>query len=412
MKFTVFYAWQSDVDSGINRFFIEKALKDALERIDSDDSTPASPIPDKDTENVPGIPHIAEVIFKKISQCGIFVADLTFIGAAQDSGKRIPNPNVLLELGIALATVGWERIILVTNTAFGSPEDGPFDLQHRRWPIRYTLEDRQDDSKVDERNRLSKELESAIRLIIHTGVLKSTSQSDQERITAERERIHQEIKAGEFAELNAEQGAVTLSILPVSPQQLADEIFQNESLLSDFMPIWTSGWDWEYRGTAFRTYSSREYRQSVTEVRRHGTIVAVSNRLQAAGSRAFGNDPDVNVIPLWSIEGVLLDRIILYLNLLRKGGIEGPFFIDLALLSLPPTMVEMRPQDYSSGDSRVFRDRDIVPDLVFLDKVDAAYDIVCVASFLKPAFDFMWREFDFRRSPRYTKDGIWIDTRT
>jgi hypothetical protein len=409
MNFTVFYAWQSDVDHRINRSFIEKALKDALKRIDSDISIEASPRLDKDTVDVPGIPNIAEIIFEKIRQCGIFVADLTFIGATAESGELIPNPNVLLEVGIALATVGWQRIIQVTNTAFGQPQDLPFDLQHRRWPIRYACNDRQKTSKGEIRKKLSQDLEREIRLIIKSGVLTSTSQSERQRFTEERDRIHQEIKAGEFAELDAERGAVTLTIFPVSLQQLTDEIFQDENLVAKFKPIWTSGWDWEYIGNGFRTYSSREDRESVTEVRRDGTIIAANNRLQAAGGRAFESDTNVHVIPLWSIEGVLLDRITLYLNLLQKVRIEGPFFIDIALLSLAPTMVEMRPRDYSSGDSRVFTDRDIVPDLAFLDKADAEYDIASVASFLKPALDFMWRNFNFRGSPRYTKVGTWIE---
>lgn len=410
MNFTVFYAWQSDIESGINRSFIEKALKGALKRIDSDISIQASPRLDKDTAEVPGTPNIADIIFEKILQCGIFVADLTFIGAAAGSGKLIPNPNVLLEVGIALATVGWQRIILVTNTAFGLPQDLPFDLQHRRWPISYAIEDRKDTSKNETGKRLSADLERAIRLIIQTGALQSVDESAQERIALERMRTHERIKKGEFAGLKMEQGAVFLGIFPVNPRESMDQILQDENLLHEYRPIWTSGWNWEYGGTAFRTFSGSGDREAVTEIRRDGTIIAANNRLQTAGGRAFGNDPDVSVIPLWSIEGVLVDRITLYLNLLRKVGIVGPFLVDISLLGLAPTMVEMRPQCYSSGNSRVFRDRDIVPDLVLLDKAASEYDILPVASFMKPSFDFMWREFNFRCSPSYTKDGIWINS--
>lgn len=42
------------------------------------------------------------------------------------------NPNVLVELGFAAARLGWDRILLVQNTHYGTPEDLPFDLRGRR----------------------------------------------------------------------------------------------------------------------------------------------------------------------------------------------------------------------------------------------------------------------------------------
>ena len=42
------------------------------------------------------------------------------------------NPNVLLELGYALAVLGTERIVMVFNEAFGSTRDLPFDLGSKR----------------------------------------------------------------------------------------------------------------------------------------------------------------------------------------------------------------------------------------------------------------------------------------
>jgi hypothetical protein len=47
------------------------------------------------------------------------VADVTFIGTCGE--KRIPNPNVMIELGYALRAVSSSRVILLMNTAFGGP---------------------------------------------------------------------------------------------------------------------------------------------------------------------------------------------------------------------------------------------------------------------------------------------------
>ena len=66
----------------------------------------------------------------------MFVADLTFIGKtaqadANKPDKLLPNPNVLLELGYATAKIGWERVVLVLNTAYGDPDNPMFDLKQQ-----------------------------------------------------------------------------------------------------------------------------------------------------------------------------------------------------------------------------------------------------------------------------------------
>jgi hypothetical protein len=45
----------------------------------------------------------------------------------------------MIELGYAARAIGWERIICVMNTGYGhSPEELPFDLRARRFPICYS----------------------------------------------------------------------------------------------------------------------------------------------------------------------------------------------------------------------------------------------------------------------------------
>src|SRR5689334_11508900 len=60
---TVFYSWQSDTASNINRNFIEKALKAALKAIATEAELTARPELDKDTQGVTGSPAVAETIF-------------------------------------------------------------------------------------------------------------------------------------------------------------------------------------------------------------------------------------------------------------------------------------------------------------------------------------------------------------
>lgn len=146
MSDTVFFSWQSNSPAKTNRSFIEDALKKAIRDLGKrDDELVKAPRPiklDKDTSGVPGSPAIVDTIFTKIAECGVFVPDLTFVGKT-DEDRPIANPNVLIEYGWALAQVSDERIVAVMNSAFGEPDKDtmPFNIAHKRWPIRYHLEE-------------------------------------------------------------------------------------------------------------------------------------------------------------------------------------------------------------------------------------------------------------------------------
>ena len=160
MPDTIFYSWQSDRPNRTNRSFIEDALAQAIRRLDkTDDELYAPPrdlILDKDTKGVPGSPPVADTIFHKIEDCAVFVPDLTFCGLT-DGERPIPNANVLIEHGWALAKLGRERIVAVMNDAYGEPTETslPFHLRHTRWPHRFTLGP---DDDTAERSRVRQEL--------------------------------------------------------------------------------------------------------------------------------------------------------------------------------------------------------------------------------------------------------------
>ena len=133
MRITVFYAWQSDSPREANQDFIEAALRSAVTRVAADGATVVTPEVDRDTINVPGAPGIAATILQKINACSIFVGDVSVTYHRREGKPRLsPNPNVLLELGYALPRLGWERVILVQNSALGGPDELPFDLRGNR----------------------------------------------------------------------------------------------------------------------------------------------------------------------------------------------------------------------------------------------------------------------------------------
>ena len=163
----IFYSWQSDAPNSINRTFIGRALEDAAKNLNRSEGSDVEDVVrlDQDTQDVPGSPAIVDTILAKIAACDVFVPDVTFMPA---SGERhTPNPNVMIEYGYALKTLGPERIVAVMNTHFGEPTELPFDMRHRRFPLSYHLApDADGETRRRVRERLSAEVSSAIAAVL------------------------------------------------------------------------------------------------------------------------------------------------------------------------------------------------------------------------------------------------------
>jgi len=152
MKYVIFYSWQSDLPNNTNRGFIESVIEKAIKNTNSADRYDLEPTIDRDTKDVPGAPNITQTLIEKIKTCDAFVADISIVTGRLSTDERpSPNPNVLLELGYAIALLGWEKIVLFYNEAYGEGEDLPFDIrQHRR--INYRL------NKGDEKRSVKDDL--------------------------------------------------------------------------------------------------------------------------------------------------------------------------------------------------------------------------------------------------------------
>ena len=124
MKVSIFYSWQSDLPSKTNRSFIEDAIKKALKSINIDNRIVACI--DRDTKDELGSPDIRDSIFSKINHSKFFVCDISL------NENGVPNPNVLIELGYAIKTLGWSKIICLFNNQTGEIERLPFDINHNR----------------------------------------------------------------------------------------------------------------------------------------------------------------------------------------------------------------------------------------------------------------------------------------
>ncbi len=200
-EFRVFYSWQSDLPNSTNRAFIEKALEKAAKSIGTDASVEVEPVIDRDTAGVPGTPDIAHAILEKIDASDVFACDVSIINAGQES-RPTPNPNVLIELGYAFKSLGPSRILLIMNTAFGGPELLPFDLRMKR-VARYDATE-QDPDKSKERQRLSGELETALKTIITNAgqtATRTIPSGDKKSLKAECEQVLQRGDPQEWRDL-------------------------------------------------------------------------------------------------------------------------------------------------------------------------------------------------------------------
>ena len=180
-EFSVFYSWQSDLPKKINNYFILNSIRKACSALKKDVEIKVDPRVDKDTLNVPGSPDIVDVIFKKISLSNIFICDVTPIYKNRlkknRKGKNSPNANVLIELGYAVKTMGWNRIICICNEAYGKVVILPFNISQNRISV-YSLDKNGDKRLVQE--KLSVLLVTAIKSIVihYEKILKESRKDD------------------------------------------------------------------------------------------------------------------------------------------------------------------------------------------------------------------------------------------
>lgn len=96
----------------------------------------------------------------------IFVADVTIINGDY-LGRKTPNPNVLIELGYAIKSLDWNRIILLYNEDYGSIEEIPFDINHQRM-TKYSL---RGETKADIKKRVINNFAATIEILKNQGLL-------------------------------------------------------------------------------------------------------------------------------------------------------------------------------------------------------------------------------------------------
>lgn len=207
--FKIFYSWQSDLPSSKTRAFIRSCINEAIDLAKDVEAIEAER--DEATLRTTGSPDIVQTLFSKIDECDYFVADVSLC-FTEDSKreKRSPNPNVMLELGYAVKTLSWNRVLCVCNTDYGN--SFPFDFHNNR-RTSFALEGK---DKSAEKYRVVKRLFEDIR-DLRNAPLRSRSG----------------IATHILGSYDLEQKKVTSILVPLKIEEQESYILHNQELIED-----------------------------------------------------------------------------------------------------------------------------------------------------------------------------------
>ncbi len=159
-KCLIFYSWQSDIRE--SRSFISNCMSHLPAKCS--DIVPVEV--SRDTQGLAGSPNIGDAIYEKIDKADIFVADVTIINP-EASGRKTPNPNVMIELGYAIKALGWDHIVILYNSDCGDVEKLPFDINHQRM-TGYSLKEC---GKAESQKKIIRSIAGTIEILKTKGVL-------------------------------------------------------------------------------------------------------------------------------------------------------------------------------------------------------------------------------------------------
>jgi len=428
MRIKVFYAWQSDIFDKLNHRFIHKAIEAAVEKLNAEAIIDGADIEeaesfeiDHDTKGVPGSPPIAETICKKIDACAVFISDLTTVAKfrrkADGKYKTVQNPNVLIELGYARARKGVGRLIQIQNLAFSRLKDLPFDLQHLRKPIGYTLSDPNDPNKKSVLNKLTADLVVAIRSIVTTEMAEEATaekrkmdeddKAAETTAAAKREAVENSVAAGKYKVFEYPR-AIVLSLIPLRPTKRFDTPKDlRASLMLTMRPINFTTWTEEPYSGSFvaQCYSSTERKaEGMLEITNEGSAFVMLN----LGTAAFrGPDTRVGI-------SILFQEIEFYkvaptiVSALRRMGVRGPLLIGVSLIGAKDCL--LHPPDSKYWRDKIGRPLEhgrIAHDFIRLEEGEAFGDQVEVTSMLRPGFEHFWMDAGYSHDPLFW-DGKYI----
>jgi predicted nucleotide-binding protein with TIR-like domain len=399
---TVFYSWQADLPNRTNRTFIEDALERAVKSLRADDSLKVELRVDRDTADVAGSPAIADTILQKIANAEIFVPDVSIV-ARTENGKACPNPNVLLELGYAVSRLGWDRIIMVMNTAFGAISELPFDLRGRR-VMSYVVQPASGAPKGEERRNLEENLTNAMAAILGEQRTRAdVGRKEQRRSLVEWARNFKDqrinkisSREGTAANLTSDK-LVCIHLVPAGAISGETVLAINEldPQTTYLPPFGSTGFNTDFNGDGLLRVDSDQNRlNSYLQVFRNGIIESVNSQmLTGRGMREDGLPSQAFCMSL----GAFLSKAVELFQVLNIGP---PACVLLTMIGLKGAPLFLAAN--SGYYSRPF-DRDVIalPEVVIEDFTNDPKPL------LRPALDVLWQHAGEDSCPYFLADGTW-----
>lgn len=399
---TVFYSWQSDLPNRTNRGFIQEALERVAEDLRSDDTLAVEPVVDRDTAGVPGSPAISDTILQKIARADVFVPDVSIVMSG-GSNRWSPNPNVVMELGYAVAELGWDRIVMVMNTAFGDVTQLPFDLRGRR-VLSYSLPDAPGTPKADLRRDLERRLREAILSIV-------TQQGDrlrEDEMTRRRALIDwaKQFRDERLKSIRNGTGAagplssnhlVCVHCVPhaaVSGDVRID-VGQIDERKTFAPPIGSTGYNSHFNADGlFRENRNGDALDGYLQLFRNGIVESVDSHMMVGHGRETGLP---SVFFAMSLSRFLTEAVAMWCAL----GIGGPACVLVTLTGLKDVPF-MLPANGGYVTRSFSSDTFYLPDVVIDDFERDPRPL------LRHALDVLWQAAGDSGCPYFSADGQWI----
>lgn len=459
MAFTVFYAWQMDRPTSVNRWFIETAIKSAIRQVkaeaqkelelDADlkleNALPVEPgeedavNPDQDADETEivlqwgaageaGAKLIAETILERIGRCGVYVGDLTFVSEVETPDKRhkkLPNANVLIETGAASRTgLGWDRMILVLNTAFGKVDDLPFDLKHRHCTVQYELGERDDPRKAEKRKQLAKDFADQIRPMYRkamTHVIEERRRVREEvlakgtaRAAQERQAFEQHLLDNTYHDMRTELAVMVATIIPAVPPNGPLKFDDDVKLMRHFQPPgMSSGCQITHRPKSVTCGEFAERTPyNMVELANTGNVLMARNlvfgRDGIGPSYAEKIDPSKGwLVAMDTYQPQFIDAVRRYLTGVVALGVNGPWFFSLSILKMRNgLLIPSRDWYWMTELGKPFTGDNMTAGTILLPADLDLSDQAAVTEALKPPLKEIWRHNGHRGMPIFEGPNV------
>lgn len=222
-------------------------------------------------------------------------------------------------------------------------------------------------------------------------------------------QFHSRLKSREFCGMNIESGCLALAVIPedapVGNLEMSD-LTASVGKLADTIggvPSYS-----EFGGRYSRRMTIEVSRdvppKGASEVTDDGCVRAASTYHLYVQD---GNVSSVRNIHITAIEGAVINAIKRYLVLQGHTKRGGPCYVSMAMLNLQKCV--FMPASTHFGGDRVV-EGDVVPTIIRIENPGLVTDQKSVGGILRPAFDFIWREFGYSHgSVNFSKEGAWLN---